>query len=129
VHIWPPIVLAAAVAGGVAGEIEAIPPRITPSSERNTTAFSARVNEASMRIRTDGDKSYRQDIIEQAMRALDENTKTDAVIAACEHARQDRRGKEKALNHPDMTPELAEILSTRELGLTYEVETVVSTED
>ncbi|WP_432277129.1 DUF7692 domain-containing protein, partial [Halobacterium salinarum] len=31
------------------------------------------------------------------MDALDENTKTAAVLAACEHARQDRRAKEKAL--------------------------------
>jgi hypothetical protein len=81
-----------------------------------------------MRIRTDGDKSYRQGIIEQAMRALDENTKTDAVLAACSHASEDREAKKEALNHPDMTPELAEILSTREMELTYEVETAVETE-
>ncbi|WP_457769211.1 DUF7692 domain-containing protein [Halobacterium salinarum] len=36
------------------------------------------------------------------MDALDENTKTAAVLAACEHARQDRRAKEKALEHPSL---------------------------
>jgi hypothetical protein len=74
-----------------------------------------------MRIRTDGDYAHRLDAIEAAMDALDENTKTAAVVAACEHARQDRRAKEKALEHPDMTPELADILSTGEFNLNYEI--------
>jgi hypothetical protein len=80
-----------------------------------------------MRIRTDGDYAHRLDAIEAAMDALDENTKTAAVIAACEHVRQDRRAKEKALEHPDMTPELAEILSTRELRLNIEMNTDLKT--
>jgi len=76
-----------------------------------------------MRIRTDGDYAHRLDAIESAMDALDENTKTAAVVAACEHARQDRKAKERALTHPDMTPELAEILSTPHLRLRYELTT------
>lgn len=78
-----------------------------------------------MRIRTDGDYAHRLDVIEAAMEALDENTKTAAVIAACEHARRDRRAKEKALEHPDMTPQLAEVLSTRTLELDYSIQTSV----
>jgi len=81
-----------------------------------------------MRIRTDGDYAHRLDVIKAAMDVLDENTKTAAVLAACEHARQDRRAKQKALSHPDMTPELAEILSTSELQLTYETTTTIRTE-
>ncbi|NIC01085.1 hypothetical protein G9C83_15875 [Halobacterium sp. R2-5] len=61
------------------------------------------------------------------MEVLDENTKTAAVIAACEHARQDRKAKQKALAHPDMTPELAEILSTSVLQLSYETHTSLNT--
>ncbi|WP_243838021.1 hypothetical protein [Halobacterium sp. R2-5] len=80
-----------------------------------------------MRIRTDGDYAHRLDAIESAMEALDENTKTAAVIAACEHARQDRKAKQKALAHPDMTPELAEILSTSVLELSYETHTSLDT--
>jgi len=80
-----------------------------------------------MRIRTDGDYAHRLDAIESAMDALDENTKTAAVIAACEHARLDRKAKQRALAHPDMTPELAEILSTSALQLKYEVQTSVQT--
>ncbi|MXR20026.1 hypothetical protein GRX66_05205 [Halobacterium sp. PCN9] len=60
------------------------------------------------------------------MDALNENTKTAAVLAACEHIRQDRRRKEKTLNHPDMTEDLAEALSTSELQLTHEVETAIT---
>ncbi|WP_232687187.1 DUF7692 domain-containing protein [Halobacterium zhouii] len=44
-----------------------------------------------MRLRTDGDYSHRLDSIESAMDALDETTKTGAVLAACEHARPSRR--------------------------------------
>jgi hypothetical protein len=50
------------------------------------------------------------------------------VIAACEHARQDRRAKEQALEHPDMTPELVEVLSTREIGLRDDVSTSIEVE-
>lgn len=81
-----------------------------------------------MRIRTDGDYAHRVDTIEAAMDALDENTKTAAVLAACEHVRQDRKAKAEALTHPDMTPELAEVLSTRELHLGYQIETKLRTE-
>jgi len=88
--------------------------------------MGVRVYEPGMRIRTDGDYVHRIDTIQAAMTALDENTKTAAVLAACEHARQDRRAKEKALAHPDMTEELAELLSTSELQLTYKVETAVT---
>lgn len=81
-----------------------------------------------MRIRTDGDYAHRLDVIEAAMDALGENTKTTAVLSACEHARQDRKAKAKALAHPDMTPELAEILSTSVLQLTFETTTEIRTE-
>jgi hypothetical protein len=80
-----------------------------------------------MRIRTDGDYAHRLDAIEAAMNALDENTKTAAVVAACEHARLDRKAKQRALAHPDMTPELAEILSTSVMQLTYETHTDIDT--
>jgi len=81
-----------------------------------------------MRIRTDGDYAHRLDAIEAAMDALGENTKTAAVVAACDHARQDRKAKQKALAHPDMTPELAEVLSTREIQLEYRIVTEIRTE-
>lgn len=87
-----------------------------------------------MRIRTDGDKAHRKDVIEEAQRALDENTKTAAIIAACEHARQDVERKEDALEYltehvrPEVVREVAERLSTREVQLDVDVETNVRTE-
>lgn len=89
--------------------------------------MGVRVYEPGMRIRTDGDYGHRIDTIQAAMDALDENTKTAAVLAACEHARQDRRAKEQALAHPDMTEELAEILSTSAIQLHYEITASVDT--
>ena len=44
-----------------------------------------------MRIRTGRDYVHRLDAIESAMDVLDGNIKTAAVIATCEHARQDRK--------------------------------------
>lgn len=95
---------------------------------RDTWVKPGRVYESSMRIRTDGDYAHRLDAIEAAMDALDENTKTAAVVAACEHARFDRKAKQRALAHSDMTPELAEILSTPHFRLVYEINTSISTE-
>lgn len=62
------------------------------------------------------------------MDALNENTKTAAVLAACEHARQGRQAKEKALEHPDMTPDLADVVTTSEVQLAYETTTTIETE-
>jgi hypothetical protein len=81
-----------------------------------------------MRLRTDGDYAHRIDTIEAAMDALEENTKTAVVLAACEHARQDGNAKREALPHPDMTPELADLLSTPTMQLRYETTTYVDTD-
>lgn len=81
-----------------------------------------------IRIRTDGDHGHREAAIDRVGELLDESTRTGAIIAAVEHTRQDVRRKQKALNHPDMTQELAEILSTSEISLEYEIETAVRTE-
>jgi hypothetical protein len=49
------------------------------------------------------------------------------VRAACEHDRLDRKAKRRALDHSDMTAELAEILSTSVMQLSYEIETCTDT--
>lgn len=81
-----------------------------------------------MRIRTAGNYAHRLDVIEAAVDALDGNTKTAAVLAACEHALRDRRAKEEALEHPGMTPELAEVLSTSQLKSSYDITVEINTE-
>ncbi|WP_233745276.1 DUF7692 domain-containing protein [Halobacterium bonnevillei] len=50
-----------------------------------------------MRIRTDGDYVHRVETIQAATDALDENSKTATVLAACEHAHHDRRAKAQPL--------------------------------
>ena len=53
-----------------------------------------------MRIRTDGDKSHRQDTIEAAAERLDCN-KTHAVLVSCDVVGNVLDGVEDALEHPD----------------------------
>lgn len=69
-----------------------------------------------------------------AVSGIFERNKTDSIIDACEYAVRmhghgaviPRGNLEEALEHPDMTPELAEVLSKDvpdEMQLTYEIET------
>ena len=82
-----------------------------------------------MRIRTDGEFEHRKDAIESAKRALDETTNTGAVLGACEFTRKMVRNLNRAVDHPDMTPELAQLLSTDEVPIEYRVETTVGKKD
>ena len=59
------------------------------------------------------------------MDILGKNTKTTAVVTACEHARLNRAAKQEVLNHPDMTSKLTEILSERTMDPVYEMHTQV----
>lgn len=77
-----------------------------------------------MRIRTDGDYEHRKYTIEDAARVWDCN-KTQAVMRSCEFSEEMIRNLEKALQHPDMTDELAEVLSTRHVELERELQTSV----
>jgi|GEM_PF-2138270 len=53
----------------------------------------------SFRMDMSGDKSYREDALDSAMTVFNENTRSRAVVKACEHARQDRRAKEIAIRY------------------------------
>lgn len=69
-----------------------------------------------MRIRTDGDYAYREDLIEQAAEFYDRN-KTASVTRACEDVPSLVDGIVEVLERGDLTHdqrmELAELLSTR----------------
>jgi len=73
-----------------------------------------------MRIRTDGDKSHRQDTIEAAANRLDCN-KTRAVLISCDVVGRLLDNVEDALEHKDLPPrvrdELAETISTRSVEI------------
>jgi hypothetical protein len=79
-----------------------------------------------MRIRTDGKFAYREDLVDDVADLLDENTRVGAVEASCEFTQAMLPALAEAVEHPDMTPELAEILSTRVIDVEYEVSTGVS---
>lgn len=77
-----------------------------------------------MRIRTDGNKAYRKDVIARASEIWDCN-QTDAVINSCEYTARMIEALDQAKDHPDMTPELAEILSTPHVEIEREVSTSI----
>lgn len=52
-----------------------------------------------------------------------EKTKAGAIDRACEFTKQMVPNLEHALDHPDMTEELAKILSTNNVQLDYRIET------
>ena len=83
-----------------------------------------------MRIRTDGQHAYREDTIEDVADLWGCN-KTDAVLLSCKFALQmlddgsmisERGTLYDALDHPDMTPALADTLSTQLVNCEYRTE-------
>ncbi|WP_425494276.1 DUF7692 domain-containing protein [Natronoglomus mannanivorans] len=81
-----------------------------------------------VRIRTDDGNEHRYDTIQEAKAVFNEGNNTAAILAACRHARHDLRAKQRALNHPDMTEDLAEVLSTPLMNLEYRIDTDVKTD-
>jgi hypothetical protein len=79
-----------------------------------------------MRIRTDGKFAYREELVDDVADLLDENTRVDAIEASCEFTQAMLPALAKAVEHPDMAEDLAEILSTRAVDVEYEVEADVS---
>lgn len=79
-----------------------------------------------MRIRTDGKFAYREDLVDDVADLLDENTRVGAVESSCEFTQAMLPALVQAVEHEDMTPELAEILSTRVVDVEYEVSTGVN---
>ncbi|WP_435078428.1 DUF7692 domain-containing protein [Halococcus sp. AFM35] len=79
-----------------------------------------------MRIRTDGKFAYREGLVDDVADLLGENTRVGAVENSCEFTQAMLPALAEAVEHEDMTPELAEILSTRVVDVEYEVSTGVS---
>jgi len=76
-----------------------------------------------MRIKTDGNHEYRLDLLRRVMQQTGEGTKSGAFDFSTEFTLQMLTNLERALDHPDMTPELAEVLSTPDVELEYRIET------
>ena len=80
-----------------------------------------------MRIRTSGDYEWRLGLYDDVGGGLlDENTRSGAIDASCLFTRQILPALEEAVEHPDMTEELAEVLTTPTVDVEYCVETGVN---
>jgi hypothetical protein len=76
-------------------------------------------------IKSSGEYAWREDLYDRVGEHLRENTRSGAIDGACEFTEQMIPNLEAAANHPDMTEELAEVLSTSTVQLEYRVESGV----
>lgn len=82
-----------------------------------------------MRINTDGNYEWRKDVYGDVKDPLNEDTKSGAIDTATLFTKEMIPNLERAMQHPDMTPELAAVLSTSEVELEYEVRSSVNIDD
>ncbi|WP_049998582.1 DUF7692 domain-containing protein [Halococcus sediminicola] len=68
----------------------------------------------------------RTDLYDDAGDALGESTRSGAVDGACEFTTTMLPALQEAVDYPDMTSELADVLSTSVVDVEYEVSTGVS---
>ena len=73
-----------------------------------------------MRIKTDGTHEYRLDLLRRVMQRTGEGTKSGAFDFATEYTLQMLDAIDEASQHPDMTPELAEVLSTPHVEIEHQ---------
>jgi hypothetical protein len=76
-----------------------------------------------MRIRTNGDYDWRTDLYDETAEHFGVGTKSGGIDAACEFSTQMLHNLERAVEHEDMTAELADVLSTPNVTVEYRVET------
>ena len=81
-----------------------------------------------MRINTNGEKEYRTELYEETADRFGVGTKSGGIDAACEFTQQMLPELERAVEHPDMTEDLAEILSTSEVTVEHRTVTGVEIE-
>jgi hypothetical protein len=82
-----------------------------------------------MRINTADNYEWRTDLYDDVGDLLNEETRSGAVDASCEFTREMIHNLERAMDHPDMTAELAALLSTSQVELEYEVQSGVEIRD
>lgn len=82
-----------------------------------------------MRINDTGNYEWRKDLYDDMSEVFDENTRSAGIDAACIFSREMMANLERALDHPNMTPELAALLSTSQVELKYEIHSDVDVKD
>lgn len=75
-----------------------------------------------MRIETSGKYEWRTDLYDDVGDLLDESTRSGAIDGACEFTKEMLPALERAVGHPDMTEDLAEVLSTSVVEVEYCIE-------
>lgn len=95
------------------------------SSYANRTGFSPDVQIPTMRIQTTGDYEWRIGLYDRTADRLGEGTRSGGIDSACEFTCQMLDNLDKAADHPNMTEELAETLSTHRIAVEYRLETGV----
>ena len=78
-----------------------------------------------MRIQTDGDYEWRTGLYDRTADRLGEGTRSGGIDGACEFTQEMLDNLEAVVKHPDMTEELAEVLSTSRVEVKYRIETGV----
>lgn len=79
-----------------------------------------------MRINTDGKYAWRTDLYDRVGELLGESTRSGAVDGAAAFTEEMLENLERVADHPDMTEELADELSTSDVTVEYEVRSGVS---
>lgn len=82
-----------------------------------------------MRINTSDKYEWRQDLYDHVGEKLNEGTRSGAIDASCEFTDEMLANLERAMDHPDMTPELVALLSISQVELEYEVHSSVEVRD
>lgn len=88
--------------------------------------FQDRCANIGMRIQTSDDYEWRTDLYDRTADRLGEGTRSGGIDGACEFTLEMFDNLEEAVEHPDMTEELAEVLSTERVKVEYRVETGVN---
>ena len=82
-----------------------------------------------MRINTDGGYAWRTDLYDRVGEQLGENTRSGAIDGTCEFTSEMLANLKRAVDHPNMTEKLADVLSTSSVTLRYEIESEVQIGD
>jgi hypothetical protein len=99
-------------------------------SDRMRTPLRDRcAKSAVMRIETGGKYEWRIELYDDAGDLLNESTRSGAVDGACEFTKEMLPALERAVEHPDMTEDLADVLSTSVVEVEYQVERDVNVHD
>lgn len=82
-----------------------------------------------MRINTSDKYEWRTDLYDRVGDLMNESTRSGAVDASAQFTEEMMHNLEQAMDHPDMTPELASILSTSQVELEYKIQSRVEIQD